>query len=103
MAWRGVAFLAAAACAFSGGAAVAETGKDSGELAGSEGTPGPKPGWLRMSKSLLYYDSDGNLADEIGLGRWEDSYPNRVQVKVMDAGTSAEHRFAWSLRTTIFS
>ena len=96
-AWRRVAFLTAAACAFSSAAAVAETGTDREELAGSEGTPGPKPGWLRMPKSLLYYDADGNLANEIGLGRWEDASQTRVQVKVIDAGTSPDHKFAWTL------
>ena len=100
--WRGVVFLAAAACAISGAAAAAEPDQGSGGLAGSEGTPGPKPGWLRMPKSLLYYDADGNLADEIGLGRWEEASPARVKVKVIDAGTSPDHRFAWTLdkRTT---
>ncbi len=98
--WRGVTFLAAAACAFS--VAAAEIGKDPKGLAGSEGTPGPKPGWLRMSKSLLYYDADGNLANEIGLGRWEEASATRIKVKVIDAGTSPDHKFAWTLdrRTT---
>jgi hypothetical protein len=55
-----------------------------------------------MPRSLLYYDADGNLSGEIGLGRWEEASPARVKVKVMDAGTSPDHSFAWTLdkRTT---
>ncbi len=85
--WRGVVFLAAV-CACAGAASSAEAGKDPGELAGSENTPGPEPGWLRMPQSLLYYDADGNLSSEIGLGRWEEASQARIQVKVIDAGTS---------------
>ena len=106
--WRGVAFLVAAACAVAGGAAA--TGEGPGELAGSESTPGPKPGWLRMPNSLLYYDADGNLANEIGLGRWEEASQAQVQVAVIDGGISPDHRSAWildkrtswnSLKTTV--
>ncbi|MCX5797832.1 MAG: hypothetical protein NTY77_20270 [Elusimicrobia bacterium] len=66
------------------------------------GTAGPKPGWQRMSKSLLYYDAEGNLSNEIGLGRWEDASLARVKVKVIDGGTSSDGSFAWTLdkRTT---
>jgi hypothetical protein len=118
--WAAFAVLAAAACVFTGAAdaapslrplviasgitdgVAAEAENDPGELAGSEGTPGPKPGWLRMPKSLLYYDADGNLAKEIGLGRWEEASPAGVKVKFIDAGTSPDHSFAWTLdkRTT---
>jgi hypothetical protein len=98
--WRDVVFLAALACAISGAAAAAGQGSEG--LAGSEGTTGPKPGWLRMPRSLLYYDAEGSLTNEIGLGRWEESSQSRVKVKVIDGGTSPDHRFAWTLdkRTT---
>jgi hypothetical protein len=83
-AWVGVLFLSAAFC-----------GPDAGG-------PGPRPGWQRMSKSLLYYDAEGGLADEIGLGRWEEASGTRVKVKVIDGGTSLDGSFAWTLdkRTT---
>jgi hypothetical protein len=55
-----------------------------------------------MAKSLLYYDADGSLSDEIGLGRWEEASPARVKVKAIEGGTSSDGRFAWTLdkRTT---
>jgi len=62
VAWRGAAFLAAVMCACACVTASAtENGNDPEELAGSESSPGLKPGWLRMPQSLLYYDADGNL------------------------------------------
>jgi len=76
-----------------GGAAVSGPG----EMQPASGAPAPKPGWLRMSKSLLYYDAEGALSGEIGLGRWEEANPTRVHVKVMDGGTSPDNRFAWTL------
>jgi len=93
--WVGIFCVLAAA-----GAGGAEVHPD--ELAGSSATLGPKPGWLRVAKSLLYYDEEGNLADEIGLGRWEETDAARVRVKMIDGGTSPDHRFAWVLdkRTT---
>jgi len=93
--------LLAAASAF-GAAALCAAGERPEDLAGTEETPGPKPGWLRVAKSLLYYDADGQLANEIGLGRWEDSDPARAHVKVIAGGSSPNNRFAWTLdkRTT---
>lgn len=85
-AWGGVLLLTAAFC---------------GPIRAADslgaGTPGPRSGWQRMSKSLLYYDADGNLANEIGLGRWEEASQTRVQVKVIEGDTSPDHRFAWTL------
>lgn len=59
----------------------------------------PKPGWLKAAKSLLYYDTNGDLAGEIGLGRWEESDPARVRVKRLEGGVSPNARFAWTLET----
>lgn len=83
-AWAGVLLLSAAFC---------------GPQAG---TAGPRPGWQRMSKSLLYFDAEGALANEIGLGRWEESSAARVKTKTIDGGTSRDGSFAWTidLRTT---
>ena len=66
------------------------------------GAAGPRPGWQHMSKSLLYFDAEGSLANEIGLGRWEEASGARVKTKAIDGGTSRDGRFAWTidLRTT---
>ncbi|MBI5241962.1 MAG: hypothetical protein HY926_15930 [Elusimicrobia bacterium] len=55
-----------------------------------------------MPKSLLYFDAEGTLANEIGLGRWEESSAARVKTKTIDGDTSRDGRFAWTidLRTT---
>ncbi|MFA6002798.1 MAG: hypothetical protein WC881_01885 [Elusimicrobiota bacterium] len=59
--------------------------------------PASQARWLRAPKSLLYYDAAGNLAGEIGLGRWEDTGMARVFTKIIDGGTAADNRFAWTL------
>jgi hypothetical protein len=55
-----------------------------------------------MSKSLLYFDAEGTLVNEIGLGRWEEPSGARVKAKSIDGGTSRDGSFAWTidLRTT---
>jgi len=68
-------------------------------LAADDAPAMPKPGWTRLAKSLLYYDAEGALSDEIGLGRWEEAGPAGVQVKRIAAGTSENQRFAWTLET----
>jgi hypothetical protein len=85
------------ACVWAATAAAVETGQDQEDLAGSEGTPGPKPGWVRKPHSLLYYDADGDLANEIALGHWEDASPARIQIKIINGGTSPDQKFAWIL------
>jgi hypothetical protein len=89
----------AAAFAAAGAIAAAEPDPEArpAGAAGSEETPGPKPGWLRIAKSLLYYDDAGGLSSEIGLGRWEESGPDEVRIKVIDGGTAPNHSFAWTL------
>lgn len=62
-------------------------------------TAPPQPGWVKKSKSLLYYDTRGTPAVEIGLGRWEDSDPAGLRVKLIDAAACSTNRFAWTLET----
>jgi len=50
-------------------------------------------GWLRKGSSLLYRDAGGEIAAEIGLGRWEDS----GESVVTEGGVLAQGRFAWTL------
>ncbi|MDD5655798.1 MAG: hypothetical protein PHF00_00890 [Elusimicrobia bacterium] len=57
----------------------------------------PRPGWVKAAKSLLYYDAEGRLSGEIGLGRWEETGAARVRVKRLEAGVSPNARFAWTL------
>jgi hypothetical protein len=71
------------------------------ELPGAEPS-GPRRGWRLMSRSLLFFDPEGRLANEIGLGRWEETSGARVKTKVIEGGTSRSGSFAWTLdkRTT---
>lgn len=57
-------------------------------LSSQETTP---RGWVRQGRSLLLYDSSGDLASELGLGVWEDQETR--------GGVSPGGRFAWLFQT----
>lgn len=52
-------------------------------------------GWAKAGDSLLLYDREGRLADEIGLGRWKESSSEAPLTRRVEGGVSADGRFAW--------
>lgn len=66
--------------------------------------PGENPrisAWAKQGSSLLYYDDQGELSLEIGLGRWEETSSSRINIKTISAGLSPQGRFAWTLETRL--
>jgi hypothetical protein len=56
-----------------------------------------RAGWVRTAASLLLYNADGDLLDEIGLGSWTEPGPEGTQLRrTVRGGISKDGRFAWS-------
>ncbi len=61
-------------------------------------TATPKARWEMRASSLLYFDAQGDLAGEIGLGSWETPRGRSHTVRKVRGGVSPGGRYAWSLK-----
>ena len=53
-------------------------------------------GWTTTRSSLLLFDEEGRLVNEIGLGEWKEDFKGKLSGRRnMKGGISADGRFAW--------
>lgn len=60
----------------------------------SSAAPSPAR-WVRQASSLLRHDAGGDLAEEIGLGRWEEGGASGLSVRETRGDAAPGGRFAW--------
>lgn len=60
------------------------------------GSTGAAERWVRQASSLLRFDAAGDLAEEVGLGRWEEAGASGPVVRELRGDASPGGAFAWT-------
>ena len=66
------------------------------------GSTGAAERWVRQASSLLRYDAAGDLAEEVGLGRWEEVGASGPVTRQLRGDASPGGSFAWTFEKKTF-